>query len=581
MHSGIGEPVETVMPNTTTPALAPARRRELEKFGERIARFGVNFAVVTPNAQIAVLVNAGLFESCPEQLLEAGRCVLERIEQQRYEGNEIPVWQFAEGNLLVASPLLMPLVIAGYRHPIGAVIIDLGSPRACCAGEGQSSHATPDSPGWNIDYLSEMLRLVALNHQTTIRTEEQIETVGVELARVYEELVLLHKISTNMRVTESDTNFLQLACDSLTDIILVEGIAVLLERVVEGDKRFVVAAGSGLIDIDDHMAMALHSRLSDEVTKGREALLDSEVDSPFRYEWPASVRNLIAVPLCAKDKIEGGSNRRTKGGVSIIGLMVAVNRIDKADFDSTDVKLFTSVASGCAVFIENGRLFNDLKELFVGSLRALTNSIDAKDQYTRGHSERVALISRWLAERLAERGGLEEEQIHKVYLAGLLHDIGKIGIDETVLRKNGKLTPEERACIQRHPSIGASILRGIKQMRDIVPGVLCHHERVDGRGYPDGLAGEEVPLTGRIVGLADSFDAMTSRRTYRDAMSVEHALEEIRKGLGTQFDETIGKLFLESDIYYLWDMIQEGGPESYDAAHFSDYGTDAVGTLLR
>ncbi len=571
------------MPNTMAPALAPARRRELEKFGERIARFGVNFAVVTADGQIAVLVNAGLFESHPDQLREVGQCVLGRIEEQRQEGGEIPVWQFAEGNLLVASPLLMPVVIAGFRHPVGAVIVDFGDPSGSCPAGGESPfHAvSPAGPGRNIEYLSEMLRLIALNHQTTIRTEEQIETVGVELARVYEELVLLHKISTNMRVTESDTNFLQLACDSLTDIILVEGIAVLLERVVEGDKRFVVAAGSGLIDIDDRMAMALQRRLTDEVSQGREALLDSEVDSPFRYDWPGNVRSLIAVPLCAKDKADSPAGRRGKGGVSIIGLMVAVNRLDKADFDSTDIKLFTSVASGCAVFIENGRLFNDLKELFVGSLRALTNSIDAKDQYTRGHSERVALISRWLAERVAERMPLEEEQIHKIYLAGLLHDIGKIGIDEVVLRKNGKLTPEERACIRRHPSIGASILRGIKQMRDIVPGVLCHHERVDGQGYPEGLKGDEIPLTGKIVGLADSFDAMTSKRTYRDAMSVEHALEEIRKGLGTQFDETLGRLFLESDVYHLWDMIQEGGLESYDTADFADYGTDAVGTLLR
>jgi len=193
----------------------------------------------------------------------------------------------------------------------------------------------------------------------------------------------------------------------------------------------------------------------------------------------------------------------------------------------------------------------------------------------------VALISRWIAERIAEREPLEEDQIHKIYLAGLLHDIGKIGIDEDVLRKNGKLTPEERACICRHPSIGAGILRGIKQMRDIVPGVLCHHERVDGQGYPDGLKGDELPLTGKIVGLADSFDAMTSRRTYRDALSVEHALDEIRKGLGTQFDPRIGAIFLESDISRLWEIIQEDGLESRDTPHFADYGTEAIGTLLR
>jgi HD-GYP domain-containing protein (c-di-GMP phosphodiesterase class II) len=569
--------VATPLLNTTTLEFNASQRRELERFGERLVHFGVNFALVTPDGQIRVLSQAGVFASDPQQLIEAGREACVKAVEGGHEGDHLPVWQFADAHLVLAVPLLLPPT-AACRGAAGAVVMDLGEPSGAAGGP-----ATPAAgrPGDRIDYLSEMLRLVAQNMQMTLRTEEQIEVVGVELARVYEELVLLHKISTNMRVTETDANFLQLACDSLTDIVLVEGIAVLLERVVEGDKRLVVAAGSGLIDIDDRMAAMLYSRLLDEVGRGREALLDSEVDSPFRYDWPETVRNLIAVPLCAKDKGDTGGVRRTRNGVSIIGLMVAVNRIDKPDFDSTDVKLFSSVVSGCAVFIENGKLFNDLKELFAGSLKALTNSIDAKDQYTRGHSERVALISRWIAERYAENEGLEDEQIHKIYLAGLLHDIGKIGIDENVLRKNGKLTPEERECIQRHPSIGAGILRGIKQMCDIVPGVLCHHERADGRGYPDGLRGDEIPLTGKIVGLADSFDAMTSRRTYRDAMSVELALQEIRQGLGTQFDEKIGALFLGSDIYHLWDMIQENGLQSGDAAHFADYGTAAVGTLLR
>ena len=570
------------MPNIAAPALAPSQRRDLEKFGERLARFGINFAVVAADGPIAVQVNGGRFASDPDHLLEAGRQILAQAAEQPYESSEIPVWQLADASLVLGVPLLRPPVPVGCREAAGVALLDLGDPsgRSDAASCGPSA-PSGGHPGGDVGYFQEILRLLAQNFQTSMRTEEQIETVGVELARVYEELVLLHRISTNMRVTESDTNFLQLACDSLTDIVLVEGIAVLLERVVEGERRLVVAAGSGLIDIDEAMGAALHGRLTDELARGREALLDSEVDSPFRYDWPASVRNIIAVPLCAKDKAESDTARRGKGTVSIIGLMVAVNRVDKPDFDSTDVKLFTSVASGCAVFVENGRLFNDLKELFVGSLKALTNSIDAKDQYTRGHSERVALISRWIAERVAEREPLEDEQVHKIYLAGLLHDIGKIGIDENVLRKNGKLSPEERACICRHPAIGAGILRGIKQMREIVPGVLCHHERVDGRGYPDGLKGDEIPLTGKIVGLADSFDAMTSRRTYRDAMSVEHALDEIRKGLGTQFDTNIGTIFLESDVERLWEIIQEDGLASYDAAHFADYGTEAIGTLLR
>jgi HD-GYP domain-containing protein (c-di-GMP phosphodiesterase class II) len=179
---------------------------------------------------------------------------------------------------------------------------------------------------------------------------------------------------------------------------------------------------------------------------------------------------------------------------------------------------------------------------------------------------------------------MEEEQLHKIYLAGLLHDIGKIGIDEAVLRKQGRLTEQEMECIRKHPSVGASILREIKQMREIVPGVLYHHERVDGKGYPNGLVGDEIPLVGKIVGLADSFDAMTSKRTYRSAMSVEQALVEIEKGLGTQFDEKVGTSFIKSDVYTLWDIIIQNGSDFggiYGSNVIAEYGTAAVETLIR
>jgi HD-GYP domain-containing protein (c-di-GMP phosphodiesterase class II) len=261
--------------------------------------------------------------------------------------------------------------------------------------------------------------------------------------------------------------------------------------------------------------------------------------------------------------------------------MAAVNRVDKPDFDSTDVKLFTSVASECAVFVENNRLFNELKELFIGSLKALTRSIDAKDRYTRGHSERVAFISKWIAERLAETEHLDREQIHKIYLAGLLHDIGKIGIDETVLCKKGNLSNPERARLRMHPSIGANILGGIKQMREVIPGVLYHHERIDGKGYPNGLKGEKIPLMGKIVGLADCFDAMTSERAYRDARTIEDTVAEIESRLGTQFDKKVGRVFIDSDLYHLWDLMQEGLAKAYGADDFSHYGAEAVGTLIR
>jgi len=553
----------------TNDRFTSSQLRELEGFGGRINKFGVNFAVCDADGELVLLCDGGKFKSDKKSIIDNCLSILERD----IKGHQ---------SSTVDSRFLTTLLKQGSRA-VGVALIDLDTgysiPDAGCS-ERESRIEHPES------IFSEMLGFLAEHFQTEVEAEEQIEVVGTELARVYEELVLLHKLSTNMRVTEPDANFLQMACDSLTDIVSVEGIAILLEKTIEDEKKLVVAAGSGLIDIDDRMAAVLHGLLAEEINSGKEALLDSEVDSPFKHDWPDNIRNIIAVPLCGKDKAEPHHDNTTgaQNDNRIIGIMVAINRIDKQDFDSTDAKLFNSVANGCAVFVENGRLFNDLKTLFIGSLKALTRSIDAKDQYTRGHSERVAFISRWIAERLAEQEPVEEEQIHRIYLAGLLHDIGKIGIDEVVLRKKGKLTEQELECIRKHPSIGAGILREINQMHDIVPGVLCHHERVDGKGYPGGLVGEQIPLIGKIVGLADGFDAMTSKRTYRNARTVEQALAEIKKGLGTQFDEKVGTVFINSDVYQLWDIIVQNGPDFigiYGSSNFSQYGTAAVGTLIR
>ena len=498
---------------------------------------------------------------------------------------ESSVCRFGEHNQVLAVVLKLG------SKAVGVGLIDLGDDSQCIRGD---AHQDTQYDIRNMIF-SEMLVLLSENFQAAAKAEEQIEIVSTELAQTYEELMLLHKLSTNMTVTKADANFLQMACDSLTDIVSVERIAILPEKTIEDEKQLVLAAGSGLIDINEQMAATLKNRLEEEIGSGKEALLDSEVDSPFKYDWPNSIKNIIAVPLWGRNETgarpEGNhilqkerkmeAPEEAQNDNSTTGLMVAINRIDKPDFDSIDVKLFNSVANGCAVFIENGRLFKDLKELFIGSLKALTSSIDAKDPYTHGHSERVAFISQWIAERIAEKETLKEEQIHKIYLAGLLHDIGKIGIDEAVLCKEGKLTEQEFDRIKKHPSIGAGILGGIKQMRDIVPGVLCHHERIDGRGYPNGLVGKQIPLIGKIVGLADSFDAMISKRTYRRAMTIEETLEEIEKGLGTQFDEKAGRVFIDSDIYQLWDIIKDGFTEIYGTGSSVEYGTVAVESIIK
>ncbi len=522
--------------------------RQLEDFGKRIASFGVNFVFCLADGSISIRCLGGDFISSDQQMLRSAKAA-----QTQWQGSGTIVGRCGDN--------MVSTVVTEDSDFVGAAVIDAGL-------EGSDK----------IEYFRQMSEMFVERMQIQQKSEQQIGSVSNELAHTYEELVLLHKLSTNMHVTEQGANYLQMACDSLTEIVNVEGIAVLLEQQIDNRNQLMITAGSGLIDIDERMAAVLEERILQQMRAGREALVDSEIDSPFQWDWPENIRNIIVVPLCGKSKENQGS---LVSDDNLIGLMVAVNRQDKQDFDSTDIKLFNSVASGCAVFVENGGLFLELKELFMGSLKALTNSIDAKDQYTRGHSERVAFISRWIAERLSENYPINEDEIQYVYLAGLLHDVGKMGISEAVLKKNGRLSESEINHIQTHPTIGAGILREIKQMRNIVPGVLSHHERFDGKGYPEGLEAEQIPLTGRIIGLADTFDAMTSKRVYRDAMSVEQALAEIENGLGTQFDSKIGQVFLSSDIDRLWNIMQDGFGSHGNKENFAQYGLAAIGTLLR
>ena len=543
---------DTVL-DTTRHKLSSAELHELKRFGRTINKFDANFGVFDAHNDLVLLSECDKFKSDPEYFKGISKSVLNKKSK---------ISQFGSKGEISATVLT-----SGFETIALVGIIDTGDKR---------SNLLEESTRPEIVYLNEMLSLFAESFCTLSKCQKQIEIISAELSQTYEEIMLLHKLGTNMNITKSDINFLQIACDSLTEIVSVEGMAIFSEKVIDGNARLVLAAGSGLIDVDERMIVLLQSRLMEEINNGKEALLDSDVDSPFKYDWPDNIKNIIAVPLLGKNK---SGNRFPDE--NIIGIMVAANIIDKSDFDSSDIKLFNSVANSCAVFVENGKLFDDLKELFIGSLKSLTSIIDAKDEYTRGHSERVAFISRWIAERLTDEFSLEEEQIHKVYLAGLLHDIGKLGIEEVVLRKKGRLNTEEFDRIKKHPSIGAGILDGIKQMRDIVPGVLYHHERIDGKGYPYGLVGEQLPLMGKIIQIADCFDAMTSKRTYRSEMTIEKALEEIKKGLGTQFDENVGRVFINSDIYCLWDIIQDGLTESYGTSNFSEYGTIAVGTLVR
>ncbi|HEY3170226.1 MAG TPA: HD domain-containing phosphohydrolase [Thermoanaerobaculia bacterium] len=181
-------------------------------------------------------------------------------------------------------------------------------------------------------------------------------------------------------------------------------------------------------------------------------------------------------------------------------------------------------------------------ELFINSIRALAAAIDAKDPYTRGHSERVARYSSHVAKEM----GLSAEDMRRVRLSALLHDVGKIGIDDRILRKPTALTEEEFEIMKSHPAKGAAIMEAIPQLRDVIPGMKHHHERWEGGGYPDGLAGEEIPLQARIVSVADTFDAMTTTRPYQRAMDIRFVFQRLRDLAGNRFDPSVVEALIRS-----------------------------------
>jgi len=238
----------------------------------------------------------------------------------------------------------------------------------------------------------------------------------------------------------------------------------------------------------------------------------------------------------------------------VLGMMIACSFSRGHKFSEGQRKMLSVLGSRAAVSIENAKLYQNLLQsnrgLEVANLRLEENfrqtivgfvtALEENDKYTRGHSERVSVYTRMIAEAM----GLPENEVERVALSAKIHDIGKIGIPTEKLNKVGRLTAEETALFRTHPEKGRRILEPIPFLRDLVPGAYCHHENFDGTGYPQGLRGEEIPLFGRIISVADAYDAMTSDRAYRKAMPVAEVIAEMRSCSGAQFDPEIVKAFL-------------------------------------
>ncbi|MFH0877480.1 MAG: HD-GYP domain-containing protein [Candidatus Omnitrophota bacterium] len=234
----------------------------------------------------------------------------------------------------------------------------------------------------------------------------------------------------------------------------------------------------------------------------------------------------------------------------LLGLLLLGDKVNNKPYKEEEIDFFMALAHDVAMALRNAFLFENLeqqidrnKKLFFETTMALSQAIDAKDHYTQGHTMRVTNLSIAIGRKIwhERKEKPEEAFFENLHIASLLHDIGKIGVCETILNKKGGLTEEERKRINDHCAIGVMILEPIKDLKDVIAGVKYHHERYDGKGYPEGLKGDQTPLVAAIIAVADSYDAMTTDRPYRSALTKEQATAELERCSGSQFHPEIVK----------------------------------------
>ena len=371
-----------------------------------------------------------------------------------------------------------------------------------------------------VENIVQRTQLSHLDHQIN-------EAVG-HARDTYVELGLLHRLARHLDVSQDPQGLLSRAVSWLAEAVPAQCIAVVGAGEPASDEELSVEGYTdSLVQGECPLNLLEIRQMVDRLgsRNRRPLVLSREQTAAPTWGFP-TVRELACVPIAEGSKIKGW--------------LLAINYAgtqtgDLCEFGSTEVRLLDSVAAILGVHRSNTSLFHRQGDLFAASVRALTSAIDAKDQYTHGHSGRVARVAVCLAEEL----GLSRSEIDTVYLGGLLHDIGKIGVDDQVLNKPGGLTPEEFEQVKQHPQLGYDILRGVQQLESILPIVLHHHEAWDGSGYPHGLQGEATPLLARVTAVADAYDAMSSDRPYRSGMADEKLDAIFRDGAGAQWDPAV------------------------------------------
>jgi len=351
--------------------------------------------------------------------------------------------------------------------------------------------------------------------------------IHAQVQRKAYELNTLHSITQSIGTNLNANDVLKIIVDQTSKLLNSHDCSIFLYD--EKKKDLVLAIAKGLRKpYIGTMRVSLTDGLIAYVAKTKRTKLVSGSDLDKYCDYPpgdyVSFKTVVASAMSLPDKLIG---------------VVEIRDPQKRNLSNETLLLFKTITMQMAVFLEKANLFQTVQEIYLNVIKSLSETVEAKDPETIGHCSRV---EDWAA-KIANKLTLDEEMVEQIQVAAHLHDIGKIGVSESILMKTTKLSKNEIAELKRHPGVGAKILSPIKQFGDISILVKHHHEHYNGSGYPDGLSGDQIPLGSRIIAVADSFEAMTWNRYYNRRLSKHEALNEIKRCSGTQFDPAVVKAF--------------------------------------
>jgi len=347
---------------------------------------------------------------------------------------------------------------------------------------------------------------------------------GALLDRVQRHLTTLHAVAEMLSRAHDVTGLSDAIVEAVLEVTGADRAALLVTGPEGSGAALEPVAALGR---DDAPFTVSRTIVAEVVGQGVSVSAHDAAADP-RFQPGASVvrqqvRSVMCVPLRTAD--------------AILGALYVDSLSGAGRFSDADLELLAAVGNQAGVALHRVRLMGDLERLFLDTVKAIAATVDAKDGYTHRHSERVAAFT----ERIGAALDLSADALHTAGLAALLHDVGKIAVPDSILNKAGRLSAEEFEMVKQHPALGARILGNIQgpAATAIIPGVRSHHEKWDGTGYPDGLKGEAIPLVGRLIGVADFLDALTSARAYRAGVPVAEAVRLLREGAGAHFDPHI------------------------------------------